>query len=209
MTFWDYFDKVIDADTVSAVVLLIIGAIITLVFQHCYEAWIRRGKLKVYYSNYYDTTFRKPACFTESWSKSHVKYISCILPVQLDFVNTSGRKHVFRAVTAIALKDGKKVATFNPITRGKDTQDESGEYKYYGTPTTSYSFTIAENECLHTDLLFLHETPAQTTNANIFDEIQLQWNDKKDKPHKKTILRITHCWKPGELPLSQDWIRLC
>ena len=209
MTFWDYFDKVTDSETVEAILLLIVGAVISLVFQYGMELWNSRGKLKVYYASYYDSTFRKPACFTESWSKSDEKYVSCILPIQLDFVNTAGRKHVFRAISVIALKNGKKVATFNPIIRGKDKKDETSEYKYYGTPNASYSFTIAENECVHTDLLFTHETPAVSAHDNQFDEIQLQWNDKKDKPHHKTILKIEDCWQPGELKLSKDWIRLC
>lgn len=209
MTFWDYLNEVVDKDTVEAIFLLVFGGIVTLVFQQVAKVWNNRGKLKVYYANYFDTTFKSSACFIEPFSEDHKEYISCILPIQIDFVNTSGRKHVFRAVSAIALYKGKKVGTFNPIIRGRKKSGGNEEYKYYGTPNTSYSFTIAENTCMHTDLLFCYQIPAVDKNNHPFDEVQLQWNDHKDRPHSKTILMIDQCWKDGEINLSKDWMRLC
>ncbi len=209
MTFWDYLDKVVDKDTMEAIFLLFIGGVFTWGFQQVDKAWNNRGKLKVYYANYFDATFKRSACFNESFSEEHTKYISCILPIQIDFVNTSGRIHVFRAVSAIALYKGKQVETFNPIIRGKEKSGGNEEYKYYGVPNTSYSFTIAEKTCMHTDLLFCYEMPAVDTTDHPFDEVRLQWNDHKDRPHSKVILKIDQCWKPGEINLSRDWMRLC
>lgn len=101
---------------------------------------------------------------------------------------------------------------FNPLTRGRPkavgAKEEIEEYVHYGIPQSCYSFTIPEHECVHTELLFLFQIDDDKLSQNKFDEIKLEWKDTKDKSHAVTILKITECWKAGEVDLPFDWTEL-
>ena len=195
-----FFDFAMD------IALLVVGAVLSHV-----AVWLAaRGKLKVYYSNYIDNVYKRGACFLKGVAvPPHTDFI---LPLQMDFVNTSGRKHVFRAISAVAYYRGKKVTTLNYSTRGRrvysDVETNNDEYTLYGVPQQSYSFTIPEHECIHTELFFSYQVYDTKLKENSFDEIRLEWRDTKDKAHSVSILKITECWKLGDVDLPFDWTEL-
>lgn len=196
-------------DFIKDIVLLIVGAVLS----HVAVILASRGKLKVYYSNYIDKIFNTGACFMKGEPiPGNLPHTDFFLPIQLDFVNTSGRKHIFRAISAIAYRDGKEVAKLNPLTRGRKkaigAKEDFSEYIHYGIPQPSYSFTIPEHECIHTELLFIHQIDDKDLDNNTFDEVRLEWRDIKDKTHSVSILKIGECWKPGDIEFPFDWTEL-
>lgn len=196
-------------DFVKDIALLVVGAVLSHV-----AVWLSsRGKLKVYYANYIDKVFNTGACFMKGEPVPGIPpHTDFLLPIQLDFVNTSGRKHVFRAISAIAYSNGKATAKLNPLTRGRKTavgaKEEIGEYVYYGIPQSSYSFTVPEHECIHTELLFIHQIDDDDLDKNKFDEVRLEWRDSKDKAHSVSVLKISDCWKRGTVDFTFDWTEL-
>lgn len=196
-------------DFVKDISLLVVGAVLSHI-----PAWLAaRGKLKVYYANYIDKVYNTGACFLKGEPSFGVlPHTDFLLPIQLDFVNTSGRKHVFRAVSATAYSNGKEIAKLNPVTRGRRTsvgaKEDISEYTYYGVPQATYSYTIPEHECIHTELLFIHQINDKDLDKNRFDEIRLEWRDSKDKAHSISILKISDCWKPGAVDFQFDWTEL-
>lgn len=196
-------------DFTKDIALLVIGAVLSHV-----PVWLSsRGKLKVYYANYIDKNFHTGACFMKGDPVPGIlPHTDFLLPIQLDFVNTSGRKQVFRAISATAYSNGKEVAKLNPLTRGRKTavgaKEDIGEYVYYGVPQASYSFTIPEKECIHTELLFIHQIDDKDLSKNEFDEVKLEWHDSRNKIHSVSILKIAECWKLGSVDLTFDWREL-
>lgn len=203
---WEKIACVLGSDFTKDIILIIVGALVS----HMGSIFSSRGKLKVFYANYIEKIFKRSACFMKS--PSYVSRTDFFLPVQLDFVNTSGRKHVFRAVSAVVYFQGKKVAVLNPITGGQSipsgAQKEASEYVHYGVPKSSYSFTIPEHECFSTNLLYLFQVEEREKVKNTFDEVKLEWYDTKNIHRRATILKIQNCWKEGNVDLSFDWTEL-
>lgn len=210
MTGWDLLYRIlqktytlIQSETAQNLIYLLGGAIITVFVQFIAEVLKDRGKLKIYYQNCRNDIFNKTAGFA---SDVKLRKINCLLPLEVDMLNTSGNNKVVRNIRALAMKNNVEVKAFTPCRSASSRLSNTSMVREdtYGNISTSYTYVIPAHGCIHSELLYILQISLDEVEKNRFDHIDLVWYDEKDKKHRSTIAMITECWKDGTIDISLD-----
>lgn len=168
--------------------------------------WLdRKGKLRIYAKRTAIDEERKWG-FHEEGGQSLL-----VVPLKLEFQNTTGRSLVVRNVDVVPYRKGKDVARTVQIeykeieqTVGrKVTEVKTSEYGEEDAHN-SYSFTLPPNSIVNKKCLFClkHE------NVPDFDELRLDYFDERDRRISLHIGEIAGDWKPLEFEPDLDWMLL-
>lgn len=205
MTFWDYLYKVCEPSTAKDILLLLIGAVISIVFERVMQHWDARGTLNMYCTDFMPTTAKRRAHIHYEESKGTLNFF---LPLEIEMVNTSGEAKVVRELTAVALYDEKVVARIAPIHRLTSTTGtkplNQKEVGFYGGMTTSYTYLIKAHECVQTQTVYLFQIPVSAKEEKVFNRVDLVWFDAKGDKYCSKLMDITECWEPRNLEMPES-----
>lgn len=168
--------------------------------------WLdRKGKLRIYAKRTVVDN-KKRWGFHEDGGQSLL-----VVPLKLEFQNTTGRSRVIRNVDVVPYRNGKEVAKTVQIeytekkraAGEKVTEVTTSEYGEEDAHN-SYSFTLPPNSIVNKKCLFClkHE------NVPDFDELRLDYFDERDRRISLHIDEIAGDWKPRVFEPDLDWVLL-
>lgn len=127
------------------------------------------------------------------------------VPLWLDVTNDGEKDKFLKNVNIHAYKKGNEVASFKQVQYITAKRTNCPEKKIILGDNESYNLHIAPHEAKRFNLEFFL---SERDYDGEFDELRLEYYDKKMKKHSSHLLTIDKNWIEGRVEIPEEWINI-
>lgn len=180
------------------VTILVIGAFIGIVSNRFQGFLDKRGELLIYYR-------RINAPKNKGWGIINGCFM---IPMNIDFLNTSNVNKVVRDFSLYIYGDDEKVKKFIHANMSTNSENEKSIVKTYGQVNDRYSFLIGPKSIITTECLFM----LKTSELKIYDnykKIVVRYYDENNHRHEYELSKFEYNGQNScSFNVDEDWIKL-
>lgn len=158
----------------------------------------KKGKLYIYFR-------RVNAPKNKGWGIINGCFM---IPMNIDFLNTSNVNKVVRDFSLYIYGDDEKVKKFIHANMSTNSENEKSIVKTYGQVNDRYSFLIGPKSIITTECLFMLKTSELNTNDN-YKRIVVRYYDENNRRHEYELSKFEYKGQSNcSFDVDKDWIRL-